>query len=226
MNKLQLFTKKTYLCSKYLLLFIVGTHMQNIIFDFGKVLVEFDPHRLYDPVFGGDREKAEWFHHNITTPDFYDRIDRGDDFAQCVKDLQALHPEYAKEIALYDTNYHDMVGDAIHGMTELLTELKTRGYHLYGLTNWSYKVYAVMERLPIFRLLEGTVISSEEHLIKPDPRIYQCLIDRYELQPSESIFVDDKQKNVDAAKACGMGGLLFTSADQLRSDLQQLGVIK
>ena len=226
MNKLQLFTKKTYLCSKYLLLFIVGTHMQNIIFDFGKVLVEFDPHRLYDPVFGGDREKAEWFHHNITTPDFYDRIDRGDDFAQCVKDLQALHPEYAKEIALYDTNYHDMVGDAIHGMTELLTELKTRGYHLYGLTNWSYKVYAVMERLPIFRLLEGTVISSEEHLIKPDPRIYQCLIDSYELQPSESIFVDDKQKNVDAAKACGMGGLLFTSADQLRSDLQQLGVIK
>ena len=202
-----------------------GTHMQNIIFDFGKVLVEFDPHRLYDPVFGGDREKAEWFHHNITTPDFYDRIDRGDDLAQCVKDLQALHPEYAKEIALYDTNYHDMVGDSIHGMTELLTELKTRGYHLYGLTNWSYKVYAVMERLPIFRLLEGTVISSEEHLIKPDPRIYQCLIDRYELQPSESIFVDDKQKNVDAAKACGMGGLLFTSADQLRSDLQQLGVL-
>lgn len=199
--------------------------MQNIIFDFGRVLVEFDPHRLYDPVFGGDREKAEWFHHNITTPDFYDRIDRGDDFAQCVKDLQALHPEYAKEIALYDTNYHDMVGDAIHGMTELLTELKTRGYHLYGLTNWSYKVYAVMERLPIFRLLEGTVISSEEHLIKPDPRIYQCLIDRYELQPSESIFVDDKQKNVDAAKACGMGGLVFTSADQLRSDLQQLGVL-
>ena len=199
--------------------------MQNIIFDFGRVLVEFDPHRLYDPVFGGDREKAEWFHHNITTPDFYDRIDRGDDFAQCVKDLQALHPEYAKEIALYDTNYHDMVGDAIHGMTELLTELKTRGYHLYGLTNWSYKVYAVMERLPIFRLLEGIVISSEEHLIKPDPRIYQCLIDRYELQPSESIFVDDKQKNVDAAKACGMGGLLFTNADQLRSDLQQLGVL-
>ena len=199
--------------------------MQNIIFDFGRVLVEFDPHRLYDPVFGGDWEKAEWFHHNITTPDFYDRIDRGDDLAQCVKDLQALHPEYAKEIALYDTNYHDMVGDPIHGMTELLTELKTRGYHLYGLTNWSYKVYAVMERLPIFRLLEGTVISSEEHLIKPDPRIYQCLIDRYELQPSESIFVDDKQKNVDAAKACGMGGLLFTSADQLRSDLQQLGVL-
>ena len=199
--------------------------MQNIIFDFGKVLVEFDPHRLYDPVFGGDWEKAEWFHHNITTPDFYDRIDRGDDLAQCVKDLQALHPEYAKEIALYDTNYHDMVGDAIHGMTELLTELKARGYHLYGLTNWSYKVYAVMERLPIFHLLEGTVISSEEHLIKPDPRIYQCLIDRYELQPSESIFVDDKQKNVDAAKACGMGGLLFTSADQLRSDLQQLGVL-
>ncbi|MBO7580113.1 MAG: HAD family phosphatase [Bacteroidaceae bacterium] len=173
--------------------------MQNIIFDFGKVLVEFDPHRLYDPVFGGDWEKAEWFHHNITTPDFYDRIDRGDDFAQCIRDMQALHPEYAKEIALYDTNYHDMVGDAKPGMMELLTELKEQGYGLYGLTNWSYKVYAVMERLPIFRLLDGSVISSEEHLIKPDVRIYQRVLEKFHLQPSDCIFVDDKQKNVDAA---------------------------
>lgn len=199
--------------------------MQNIIFDFGKVLVEFDPHRLYDPVFGGDWEKAEWFHHNITTPDFYDRIDRGDDFAQCIRDMQALHPEYAKEIALYDTNYHDMVGDAKPEMMGLLTELKERGYGLYGLTNWSYKVYAVMERLPIFRLLDGSVISSEEHLIKPDVRIYQRVLEKFHLQPSDCIFVDDKQKNVDAAKACGMQGLVFTNADQLRSDLKQLGVL-
>lgn len=199
--------------------------MQNIIFDFGNVLVEFEPHRLYDPVFGGDWEKAEWFHHNITTPDFYDRIDRGDDFTQCIRDLQALHPEYAKEIALYDTNYHDMVGDAKPGMTDLLTELKERGYGLYGLTNWSYKVYAVMERLPIFRLLDGSVISSEEHLIKPDVRIYQRVLEKFHLQPSDCIFVDDKQKNVDAAKACDMQGLVFTNADQLRSDLKQLGVL-
>ena len=156
---------------------------------------------------------------------FYDSIDRGDDFAQCIKDLQAKHPGYAKEIALYDTRYHDMVGDALPGMTELLKELKDCGCGLYGLTNWSYKVYAVLERVPIFRLLDGKVISSEEHLIKPDLRIYQCLIDRYQLNPSDCIFVDDKQTNVDAAKAVGMKGLLFTGSKQLRNDLLQLGVL-
>lgn len=199
--------------------------MKNIIFDFGNVLVEFNPHMLYDSVFGGDIEKAEWFHKNITTPDFYDRIDRGDDFEQCIRDLQEKHPDYAKEIALYDTNYHDMVGNALPGMTELLTELKALGYDLYGLTNWSHKVYAVMERVPIFRLLNGSVISSEEHLIKPDSRIYQCLINKFNLQPSECIFVDDRQINVDAAIASGMQSLLFTGSDQLRSDLLQIGVL-
>lgn len=199
--------------------------MKNIIFDFGNVLVEFNPHMLYDSVFGGDIEKAEWFHQNITVPAFYNRIDRGDDFAQCIRDLQEQHPDYTKEIALYDTNYHDMVGNALPGMTELLTELKAQGYGLYGLTNWSYKVYAVMERVPIFRMLDGSVISSEEHLIKPDLRIYQCLVNKFNLQPSDCIFVDDRQINVDAAIASGMKSLLFTGSDQLRSDLLQMGVL-
>ena len=180
---------------------------------------------LYDSVFGGDVEKAEWFHQNVTTPTFYDRIDRGDDFAQCISDLQKQHPDYAEEIALYDTRYHDMVGKALPGMTELLTELKARGYNLYGLTNWSYKVYAVMERVPIFRLLNGSVISSEEHLIKPDLRIYNRLVDKFKLQPSDCVFVDDRQVNVDAAIASGMHALLFTGSDQLRKDLLKLGTL-
>ena len=199
--------------------------MHNIIFDFGNVLVEFNPHRLYDPIFDGDIEKAEWFNQNVTTPTFYNNIDRGDDFAQCIRDVQAEHPEYAEELALYDTRYHDMVGDALPGMSELLAELKQRGHGLYGLTNWSYKVYAVMERLPIFRLLDGTVISSEEHLIKPDQRIYQCLLERFSLKASDCIFVDDKQVNVDAAIACGMHALLFTGSSQLRSDLSKMEII-
>ena len=199
--------------------------MKNIIFDFGNVLVKFDPHMLYDSVFGGDAEKAEWFHQNITTPTFYDRIDRGDDFSLCIHDLQEQHPDYAEQIALYDTRYQDMVGDALPGMTELLTELKFGGYNLYGLTNWSYKVYAVMKRVPIFSLLDGSVISSEEHLIKPDLRIYQHLIDKFKLQPSECVFIDDRQVNVDAAIASGMHSLLFTGSDQLRKDLSLLGIL-
>lgn len=199
--------------------------MHNFVFDFGNVLVEFNPHKLYDSVFGGDIEKAEWFHQNITPPDFYDRIDLGDDFAQCIRELQVRHHDYAEEIAMYDTRYYDMVGDALPGMTELLTDLKSRGYGLYGLTNWSYKVYAVLERIPIFRLLDGCVISSEEHLIKPDLRIYQRLFEKFRLQPPDCLFVDDKQINVDAAQASGMHSLLFTGSEKLRSDLLQLGVL-
>lgn len=81
------------------------------------------------------------------------------------------------------------------------------------------------KKYPIFRLLDGWVISSEEHLIKPDLRIYQRLVDKFHLQPADCIFVDDKQTNVDAAKAYGMHSLLFIDADQLRCDILRLGML-
>jgi epoxide hydrolase-like predicted phosphatase len=199
--------------------------IKNIIFDFGNVLVEFNPHKLYDDVFNGDAAKAEWFHQNITTEPFYNRIDRGDNFEQCISDLQKEHPEYAKEIALYDSRYHDMVGDALHGMPALLTNLKVRGYHLYGLTNWSYKVYAVMERVPLFRVLDGSVVSSEEHMIKPDERIYQRIVSKFGLTPSECLFVDDRQININAALACGMHAILFKNSEQLSLEMKSIGIL-
>lgn len=187
---------------------------KNYIFDFGKVLVGYDPHRVYDAYFG-DKEKAEWFIQHVITHEWMQRLDIGEPFDACVRELQALHPEYAEAIAMYDTEYQRMIPGEMEGMYEVLDMLKKKGHGLYGLTNWSYKVYDVIKRYPIFSLLDGMVISSEVHLIKPDRRIYQCLLDRYGLKAENCVFVDDRTENVVAAKEMGMQGIVFANAMQL-----------
>ena len=120
---------------------------------------------------------------------------------------------------MYDTHYQEMIHGEIEGMYDLLNELKDKGHSLFGLTNWSYKVYDVIKKYPIFSLLDGMVISSEVHLLKPDVRIYQCLMGKYGLKAEECVFIDDRKENVEAARSIKMQGIVFVDALQLRCNL-------
>ena len=191
---------------------------KNYIFDFGKVLVGYDPHRVYDAYFG-DKEKAEWFINNVITEEWMRRLDIGEDFQLCVREQQAQHPDYAEAIGMYDTHYQEMIPGEIEGMRELLCRFKDGGSRLYGLSNWSYKVYEVIRKYPIFSLLDGMVISSDVHLLKPDSRIYQCLMEKYGLQNEDCVFIDDRKDNVEAAQKLKMQGIVFEDALQLRLKL-------
>jgi FMN phosphatase YigB (HAD superfamily) len=191
---------------------------KNYIFDFGKVLVGYDPHRVYDAYFG-DKEKAEWFINNVITEEWMRRLDIGEDFQLCVREQQAQYPDYAEAIGMYDTHYQEMIPGEIEGMRELLCRFKDGGSRLYGLSNWSYKVYEVIRKYPIFSLLDGMVISSDVHLLKPDSRIYQCLMEKYGLQNEDCVFIDDRKDNVEAAQKLKMQGIVFEDALQLRLKL-------
>ena len=191
---------------------------KNYIFDFGKVLVGYDPHRVYDAYFG-DKEKAEWFINNVITEEWMRRLDIGEDFQLCVREQQAQYPDYAEAIGMYDTHYQEMIPGEIEGMRELLCRFKDGGSRLYGLSNWSYKVYEVIRKYPIFSLLDGMVISSDVHLLKPDSRIYQCMMEKYGLQNEDCVFIDDRKDNVEAAQKLKMQGIVFEDALQLRLKL-------
>jgi HAD superfamily hydrolase (TIGR01509 family) len=190
----------------------------NYIFDFGRVLVGYEPHLVYDKYFGS-KEKAEWFIKNVVTEGWMRRLDIGEPFNACIKELQAEFPDYADPIGMYDTHYQEMIHGEIEGMYDLLNELKDKGHSLFGLTNWSYKVYDVIKKYPIFSLLDGMVISSEVHLLKPDVRIYQCLMGKYGLKAEECVFIDDRKENVEAARSIKMQGIVFVDALQLRCNL-------
>lgn len=194
--------------------------MRNIIFDFGNVLVEWHPERVYGEYFG-DEAKAWWFLRHVADLDWRQRIDAGESQDACIAELKARQPEYAEAIELYRSHWREMLTGEMPGMRELLIELRVKGYEIYGLTNWSMETFPeAREHFGILQLIDRYVVSGAEGLVKPDPRLFHVLLDRYGLKAEECTFVDDNPDNVAAARALGMEGIVFHGAEDLRKQLK------
>jgi 2-haloacid dehalogenase len=149
-------------------------------------------------------------------------MDGGKPFAEGVAELTAQYPEWAEAIEIYHTRWGEMIGGEVEGTADLVRRLKAAGYGVYGLTNWSMETYPMIrDRYEVFSLFDGIVVSGEEYLLKPDKAIYNCLLERYGLQPEESIFLDDNADNVAGAEAVGMKALRFESALQAEQELKE-----
>lgn len=197
--------------------------IKNLVFDFGKVLVNHDLQPVLDRYFGDSTDDKSRFAEILSDRGFIDDCDRGIiPFDEMIESAAAKRPEFADALLFFRDNYLDEITGEIDGMRELLVRLKEEGFRLYGLTNWSDTIYRVMERYDIFKVLDGYVISCEEHVIKPQKEIYLRLCGRYDLKPGECLFTDDRAVNVDGARAAGMAAVVFTTAQQYERDLRRL----
>ena len=195
--------------------------IKNIVFDFGGVLIDWNPRYLYRSYFAGDEERMEWFLQNVCTYPWNIQMDGGKPFAEGVAELTALHPEWAEAIGVYHTRWAEMIGGELEGTASLIKRLKAAGYRVFGLTNWSMETYPLIrDNYEVFSLFEGVVVSGEEHLLKPDGKIYRCLLERYSLEAAESVFLDDNADNVAGAEAVGMEAVRFVDAQQAEAELK------
>ena len=141
---------------------------------------------------------------------------------ELVKDLISENPAFEDEIRLFAERYPEIITGEMPGMKELLVRLKGEGFSLYGLSNWCSKVYVTMGQYDIFQLMDDYVISSEEHLVKPEAEIYHRLYEKFGLKPEECIFADDKQENIEGALRTGMRGIVFENAAQYERELRRM----
>lgn len=200
--------------------------IKNIIFDFGGVLIDWNPLHLYNRYFLGDEAKARWFIDNICTMEWNVQMDAGKPFADGIRELTDLHPEWADAIAAYRARWQEMIGGPIPGMTDVVHQLKDAGYHVFGLSNWSWETLStIIDDYPVIKELEGVVISGLEYVIKPQPEIYRLLLERYRLKADECVFIDDNLANVQGAEAVGMHGLLFAGPEMLKEEFKKLHIM-
>lgn len=198
-----------------------------VIFDFGGVLIDWNPRYLYRKLFGDDEQAMETFLAEVTTPEWNLRQDAGRSWDEAVRLLTDEHPTKAELIAAYQHRWEETLGGAIDDSLHILRELKEAGHPLYGLTNWSHETFPfARERFDFLTLFDGIVVSGEEGMIKPDPRLYQTLLERYDIDPATAIFIDDNKANVDAAEALGIHGIHFHAPRQLRDELIALGFLQ
>lgn len=189
--------------------------IKNFIFDFGGVLIGYDYPSLVRTLFDDEVERRA-FEELVCSEEFMTRCDLGEEsFAEIIRKQQELYPHWKRQLQEFHDRQLDAMTGEIPGMRDLLARLKAEGYHLYGLTNWSEAVYRVIEKFDILQMMEGTLISSEEKMLKPDAAIYHRLCEKFGLNPQECLFTDDKQVNVDGARAAGMQAVLFTNAKEL-----------
>ena len=194
--------------------------MRNIIFDFGNVLVKWQPELVYGEHFG-DEAKAWWFLRHLCNADWRNRIDAGESQDRCIVELQSQYPEYKDAVELYRSRWKEMLTGEMEGMREVLSELKgTPNVRLYGLTNWSMETFPeARERFGVLQMIDNYVVSGAEGLVKPDVRLFRVLLERYGLKAEECIFIDDNEANVYASESLGMKGIVFRGAIDLRNRL-------
>ncbi len=197
---------------------------RNVVFDVGDVLLHWDPHAPYRALLP-DEAAIRAFFDEI---DFYGwnlENDRGHGWDRAVAELSAKFPHRADLIRVAHQQWGESITGPIEGTVEILRRLKAAGVPLYAITNFSEKWAEAQARYDFLReSFIDVVVSAEERLVKPDPRIYEVLLKRNALKPEDCVFIDDRLANVEAARGVGMAAIHFQSPEALERDLRALGV--
>ncbi|RLJ32119.1 2-haloacid dehalogenase [Chryseobacterium sp. 7] len=199
--------------------------IKNIIFDFGGVLMDWNP-RYYFRDYFNDNEKMEYFLEHIAQDEWNIEQDRGRSLAEGTEIQVKKFPEWEKEIRAFYDNWTVMLKSDIPQNVEVLRKLKNTEYNLFGLTNWSEETFPyALENYDFFQIFEGKiVVSGTEKLIKPDPEIWHVLLERYNIKAEESVFIDDNMKNIEMAKSLGFITIQVFPDTDLTKELKKSGV--
>ena len=200
--------------------------IKAIIFDFGNVLLEWNPGLVYRHFFPNDAEGMERFFQEVNFMEWNLQQDKGRPFTEGVAVLSEQFPQYAPLIQAYHDRWKDSIGELITGTVDLLKQLKQAGYPLYGLSNWSAETFPyARQKYDFFDLFDNMVISGEVGHVKPDPEIFQILLDKIGRPAQECLLIDDSLPNIHQAEKMGFAIIHFQTPEQLEKELKQLHLI-
>jgi 2-haloacid dehalogenase len=198
--------------------------MKAVVFDIGKVLIDWDARLAFEPALGSIDAAAD-FIARVNFMDLNLRADGGETFADLAREIadpgdRAVFETYLGRFAL-------SVPDAIEGTWTLLDRLRAQGHAIHAITNWSSETWpvGVAAHPRLGTAFSVTIVSGREKVLKPDPRIFALLCERAGLTPADCLFIDDSPKNVAGAQAFGMQAELFTTPDALEAALVARGLL-
>jgi len=197
--------------------------IKNVVFDLGGVLLEYEPKRFlmsfgFKPEIMAALKKAVFEH------DIWLELDRGTyTFAEAVEIIAGLNPGLDKEIRALFNEKRDLLFGEMHESVAFMRRLKNEGYDIYFLSNFSREGFSFVEgKYGFLQEAKGRIISSAVGHIKPEPEIYLTLLNTYDLKPDETVFIDDMEKNVEAARELGIRAIRFTDANDLKQKFREM----
>ena len=201
-----------------------GSVYRNIVFDIGNVLLDFGWEAYLDS-FSFPPDKARRIAGHVFRSQLWNERDKAlypEEYyvEQIVKEL----PEYEEDVRLVMENSSSCMHERDYALT-WVQYLKNKGYHLYILSNYSERgLKETRDLMTFLPYMDGAVFSCEEKQIKPEPEIYETLLSRYQLDPTCTVFLDDREDNCEAARRKGMKAIRFESLKQAAAELKKLGI--
>ena len=196
-----------------------------LLWDFGNVIVRWNPRTLYEKIFPEPADCDRFLSH-VCPLAWHAATDCGVTFADNIATRIALHPEHEAEIRAWHERWDEMFSGPIAETEAAIHALHARGVPQYGLSNISHETLdSTLAMSPAFARLDGYVASGLERVMKPDPAIYRLCCDRFGLAPGEFLFVDDSAHNIAAARSLGFDTLHFTDPAALRPALEARGLL-
>lgn len=182
--------------------------VEAVVFDIGNVLIEWQPERHYDRLIGPARRQA--FFAGFDFHGLMNRIDEGAPFAPTITAAAHENPDWATEICILRDNWGDLAQPAIPHSVRLLQALRTRGIPTFVLSNFGSQNFPETEaQFPFLRAFNRRYISGDMGVRKPDPAIYAAVEEDCGLAPRSLLFTDDRDENIEAARARGWQVHLF-----------------
>lgn len=196
----------------------------TVVFDLGGVVLRWEPERAYQQVMPA--EQVRKFMDEIRFNEWNHRHDAGQDWDDGEAELISRMPHKQEEIEAYRRYFDKTISGMVPGTGALLAELQQAGVRILALTNWSADLFRpTKRRFGLLHRFEGIVVSGEEGIAKPDPRLFKIVFERYGVEPGSAVFVDDNEKNCVTAESLGMEVIRFADADSARAKLVELGLL-
>ena len=193
--------------------------IRHIVFDIGRVLIHYDPELPYRTIIP-DADRRAWFLGNVCTGDWNVEQDRGRTWIEAEDELISRFPDEADNIRAFRRHWTEMVPYAYEDSVAILREQLDAGRDVTMLTNFASDTFREAQEIyPFLKASRGVTVSGDIRIIKPDPAIYAHHTREFGLDPAATLFIDDSEKNVAAARAFGWQAVQFEDAEQLRADL-------
>ncbi len=200
--------------------------INTIIFDLGGVLIDWNPDYVFTENYFDSQEQRTFFFQNVCTPDWNENQDAGYPIAKATEEKLIEFPEWENPIKDFYGRWVEMLGEQIQGTVDIFKQLKeNKNLKFYALTNWSAETFPIaIDRFDFLQWFDGLVVSGEEKMRKPFPEFYKLLLNRYNVNPEETLFIDDNLRNVKAAEALGIKSIHFKEPSGLDLELKRIGI--
>ena len=193
----------------------------KFLFDLGGVFFDWDPKFFFTKIIS-DKDEMDFFLTKVCNDEWNLAQDSGRSIEDGEKDIIKKFPEYENLIRQYYPNHRKMIKGIFQSSVDILIKLKQNNYECFVLSNWSAETFIdIPKEFKFMNNFDGLLISGEDKLVKPDPKIYLLAMDRFNLDPQNTVFIDDKLVNINAAKKLGFQTIHLTNPNIIESEINK-----